>query len=204
MKNSNAHWDRIFKSKKDADLGWYESSASQTLKFIESIDMPATATIFLSGAGTSNLVDALLDSGFELVINDISNEALKQIKHRLGFSSSEYLHYDMAMPLTKNYTVDCWVDRAVLHFLLSENEINNYFDNLKACVKVGGYVLLAEFANEGAKKCAGLEVHQYTVDEMQQRLGGEFTLIREEVYSFTNPFGDEKPYVYALFRRKQA
>lgn len=80
--------------------------------------------------------------------------------------------------------------------------VPSYFDNLKAAVKKGGYVLLAEFSKHGAKKCAGLDVHQYDQEEMQQRLGEEFQLITAEAFEFINPPGDSRPYIYGLFIRR--
>jgi hypothetical protein len=65
-----------------------------------------------------------------------------------------------------------------------------------------GYVLLAEFAPDGAPKCAGLEVHSYGAKEMADRLGREFTLIKTERYPYINPVGDVRPYTYALFQRQ--
>ncbi|MEN9667040.1 MAG: hypothetical protein RLZZ326_3403, partial [Planctomycetota bacterium] len=51
-------------------------------------------------------------------------------------------------------------------------------------------------------RCAGLNVHRYTVEEMTRRLGPEFTLLKTEEYVFKNPAGSPRPYVYALFRRE--
>jgi hypothetical protein len=97
---------------------------------------------------------------------------------------------------------EVWIDRAVLHFLLSEPEIGGYFSNLRAVLKPGGYVLLAEFSESGAPRCAGLEVHRYSVNEMARRLGEEFSLVKAEDFVFVSPAGAPRPYVYALFRRQ--
>jgi len=62
-------------------------------------------------------------------------------------------------------------------------------------------VLLAEFSKTGAPRCAGLDVHRYSADEMSERLGREFVLVESEDYTFVNPAGAPRPYVYALFQR---
>jgi hypothetical protein len=36
---------------------------------------------------------------------------------------------------------------------------------------------------------------------MAERLGPEFGLVQAEDYTFVNPAGAPRPYVYALFRR---
>jgi SAM-dependent methyltransferase len=205
MNTQNPHWDEIFSGKTDTELGWYESDASQTLKFLDKIDL-SEATIFLPGAGTSVLVDALLPRCSHIVLNDISDEALKKLEGRIGTNQGKvsWLHYDMSKPLPFGTpAVDVWIDRAVLHFLCTEEDIQSYFDNLRSLLSVGGYALMAEFSNDGASKCAGLDLHRYSVEEMTERIGPDFTLMNEERYVFINPSGDPRPYIYALYKRTQ-
>lgn len=57
MLGATQHWNEIFTTKADAKLGWYESDAAQTLKFLADIPDLAEATVFLPGAGTSVLVE---------------------------------------------------------------------------------------------------------------------------------------------------
>ena len=198
------HWNTIFSTKDDSELGWYESDPSQTLKFLDLVSPAAGATIFLPGAGTSTLVDELLVRGFELVLNDISDEALDRLRARIGSSGRLFwLHHDISRPLPEGVPpVDIWIDRAVLHFLLEEEDIRGYFSNLRALVRPGGHVLLAEFSTNGASSCAGLELHRYSVEELTERMGEEFKLVEQEEYTYINPFGDTRPYVYALYRRQ--
>jgi SAM-dependent methyltransferase len=198
------HWNQIFASKADKELGWYEADVRQTLAFLDRIPSAPTQTIFLPGAGTSLLVDELLSRGNRLVLNDISSEALAQLRARVGERGHqiEWLHHDISQPLPDGGTrADIWIDRAVLHFLLPASEIDGYFVNVRAVVKPGGHVLLAEFSKTGAPRCAGLDVHRYSVEEMITRLGRDFALVAAEDYTFVNPAGAPRPYVYALFQR---
>jgi SAM-dependent methyltransferase len=202
----NQHWDGIFSSKKDHQLGWYEDNVTQTIKFIDQEVKLHNSTIFLPGAGTSLLVDELIKEGANLILNDISSQALNNLKKRASASQNNkiyWLLHNISQPLP-NHIPDCdlWIDRAVLHFLLSEDDINGYFYNLHSVVKSGGYVLLAEFSLDGASKCAGLELNRYSLEEMVMRMGADFTLIRHENYTFINPAGNPRPYIYALFQRK--
>lgn len=205
MPATNQHWNAIFSTKSDTELGWYEADMSQTLKFLDSIPDLNQATVFLPGAGTSLLVDHLLSRCEHLILNDISDEALKKLGERIQQTEKvSWLHHDMSRPLPEGGpSSDVWIDRAVLHFLLEENQIRTYFDNLRSALSPVGYVLLAEFATDGAPKCAGLDLHRYSVEEMTERIGHEFTLLREERYTFINPFGDPRPYVYALYKRNK-
>lgn len=204
MTSSSEHWNKIFSIKADPELGWYEGDVTQTLKFLAQIPPAESRRVFLPGAGTSSLVEELLERGHSLILNDISDEALNKLRRRIGENERlTSLHHDIseALPAGK-YQADLWVDRAVLHFLLDEDDIQMYFSNLKSVVRSGGYALLAEFALAGAPKCAGLELHRYSVDEMSRRMGPEFELVEHEDYTFINPAGDPRPYVYALFKRQ--
>ncbi len=203
MATKNQHWNSIFAAKNAEQLGWYETDVSQTLKFLEQVPHIETATAFLPGAGTSLLVDEILHRVERLILNDISDEALYQLKQRTGEQTHIiWLHHDMSQPVNAELpVVDIWIDRAVLHFLLDETDIQGYFANLHAMTCQGSYVLLAEFSTSGALKCAGLELHRYSLEEMTQRMGPDFQLIHHEYYTFTNPSGDPRPYIYALFKK---
>lgn len=205
MTTPNQHWNAIFSTKADLELGWYQRDATQTLKFLDLIPESRTATIFLPGAGTSVLVDELLSRGSRLILNDISDEALKQLKKRIGHHGDgvTWLHHDISKPIPDGLPqVDIWIDRAVLHFLLDEAGIEGYFRNLRSLLRQGGYALLAEFSTTGAPKCAGLDLHRYSVEELTERLGDGFDLIKYEDYIFINPFDEPRPYVYALYKKR--
>ncbi len=150
------------------------------------------------------LIDALLARGHKLILNDISEVALNKLRVRIGTNDKvSWLHHDMAQPFPDNFCqqVDIWIDRAVLHFLLKENDIQGYFANLHSAVRPGGCVLLAEFSLTGTQKCAGLELHRYSIEEMQMRLGNDFALIASEEHTYINPSGQPRPYIYGLFKK---
>jgi EEF1A lysine methyltransferase 2 len=203
MTTRNEHWNAIFSTKADPELGWYEKDVSQTLKFLDHIPQAESAMVFLPGAGTSALVDQLLDRGHKLVLNDISDEALNKLRARIGTSNKlTWLHHDISRPLPESAPLaDIWIDRAVLHFLLEEADIQGYFANLQSAIKPGGYALLAEFSTMDARKCAGLELHRYSIEEMTRRMGSAFELVKHEDYTYINPVGDPRPYIYALYKK---
>lgn len=198
------HWNEIFETTKDEKLGWYEGDFSQTNKFLKIIPNLHEKNVFISGVGTTGLVDELTGNVNMLLLNDISYEAISILKKRLRFSKQdiEYITSDISKKLPiKSGFVDLWIDRAVLHFLREPIRITGYFYNASRVIKSGGYLLLAEFADNGAEKCAGLELHRYTIEEMVERCGEDFELVKYEPYTYYNPYGEARPYIYSLFRR---
>lgn len=202
--SSSQHWNTIFKQRSNKQLGWYEEDVHQTLKLLQSVTINSQSKIFLPGAGTSQLVDVLLETEAHITANDLSNIALEQLADRIGENASiDYLVHNMARPFPQaKEQYNLWIDRAVLHFLLDEKDIQQYFLNLSNTLQSGGFVLFAEFTIGGAKKCAGLNVHQYTAEELSRRLGTGFQLERDELHTFINPQGDARPYVYTLFKKQ--
>ena len=204
MKSRSKHWDTIFSTTEDSELWWYENDISQTMKLLDYIPDLEGLSIFLPGVGTSILIDELLGKGANLVLNDISAEALESVKRRLkgGGEGIKWLCQDISLPIPKKVpNIDIWIDRAVLHFLTDRDDIKGYFDNVKSMLNIGGYAIFAEFSKAGASKCAGLDLHQYSIEELSNELGSSFELISYFDFVYTNPRGDPRPYLYSLYKR---
>ena len=205
MEPSSNHWNTIFSNTEDSKLGWYEKDGFQTLKLLNQIPDWEKSTIFIPGAGTSILIEELLSRGTNLVLNDISIEALNRVKSRLNkeYREIDWFCQDIAKPIPDTIpNVDIWIDRAVLHFLIDEDDIKEYFKNVESILKAGGHAIFAEFSKKGATKCAGLTIHRYSIEELSERLGESFTRISHFDYTFINPNGDPRPYIYALYKRE--
>jgi hypothetical protein len=206
MKSDSKHWDNIFSKTEDTKLGWYEKDTSQTFKLINKIPDLEKAIVFLPGAGTSILIEDLMPRVSKLILNDISNEALSLVRKRLRETSGKiiWLYQDIAQPIKESIPeVDIWIDRAVLHFLTNKDDIKGYFENVKSTLKIGSHAIFAEFSMRGAKKCAGLKLNRYSIEELSRNLGSSFRIVSHFDYTYITPFGDPRPYVYALYKREK-
>ena len=204
MKTMADHWNEIFHKTDEEKLGWHENDYSQTSKFLDLIPEWKNSKIFVPGVGTSGLVDVLSGSNAELVLNDISSAAIEKAKRRYSDKKHNirWLCQDISESLPSDLDdIDIWIDRAVLHFLINDSAVEAYFRNVHATVKTGGYALFAEFSKTGATKCAGLDVRRYDLDELKGYLTA-FELVTSDEYTYINPNGDPRPYIYALFKRK--
>ena len=59
--NENEHWNKIYATKADSELGWFESDLSYSLNQLSKVTLNgASTTVFVAGAGRSKVVDYLL------------------------------------------------------------------------------------------------------------------------------------------------
>lgn len=200
------HWNEAYLKNTTDKLGWYEKKSIQTLNLIQETKIPKSSTILNVGSGSSTLVDNLLEVGFSNIIaNDLAEESLISLKSRVGTNNNvQFIVDDLlhSTQLTTLRNIDLWNDRAVLHFFLKDEEISAYFNLVKKVLKPNGFVIIAVFAKEGAEKCCGLPLKRYNVSMLQNKLGTDFELKKSFNYTFVNPYGAERPYIYTLFQRK--
>jgi len=200
------HWNNTYSKNVEEKLGWYETDLSPSLRLIDECQINKDAAILIVGAGSTNLIDELIKNDFtSITATDISDVALANLTNRVAKSENLIcIVDDLRKPekLRKIEPIDLWFDRAVLHFLVEQEDQNQYFDLLRSKIKRGGHVILAEFSLDGAIKCSGLPIVNYSAALLQERLGDEFSLIKEFKYVYTMPSGDKRPYIYTLFKRK--
>jgi hypothetical protein len=61
---------------------------------------------------------------------------------------------------------------------------------------------MASFADDGPKRCSGLDVCRYHAETMAAELGEGFLLVREARETHTTPWGSTQPFFYGVFRRQ--
>lgn len=203
--NAKNHWNNAYSHSTEEKLGWFETDLTPSLELIEKAAIHKNARIINIGSGSTTLIDKLLTDGYSnLIATDISEIALDNLCKRVD-NKIETIIDDLTNPSKLNTLepVDLWIDRAVLHFFISENEQTAYFELLRRKITQGGYVILAQFNLEGASKCSGLPVHRYDKDMLAKRLGPNFKLIESFNYTYAMPSGDLRPYVYTLFQHSK-
>ena len=208
MNNKQTHWDNVYLKNEINKLGWYEENPSPSLDLIKKCKLAKSAKILDVGSGTTTLLNKLANDGYEnITALDISKVALENAKNIIDpkfVSNFSWIVGDIteSQIVQKIKLVDLWHDRTVLHFLIEENQQLGYLNNLKKIVKIGGYVIIAVFSLDGAKRCSGLDVKNYNHTMIAEFLGDEFNLIEYFPHIYFQPSGAERPYVYTLFQRK--
>ena len=96
---------------------------------------------------------------------------------------------------------DVWHDRAMFHFLTSEEQISAYRDTLRDSINENGYIIIGTFSPHGPKRCSGLPTRQYDAEDLKLALGNEYN----EIYSFTvdhiTPAGLTQNFQFCCFQK---
>jgi len=202
MKENKAHWEKIYQTKKPAEVSWTQAVPQTSLDFIHSFNLPKTAGIIDIGGGDSALADHLLAEGFtDVTVLDISASALEKAKTRLG-SKSKFVTWIVSdvtdFKPTRQY--DLWHDRATFHFLTAENQLAPYL--AIAGKAIARYMVIGTFSEKGPDKCSGLPVKQYSELQLQKQLKRDFTKMRCINEDHKTPFGTKQNFLFCSFKKK--
>ena len=198
-----SHWQRVYTTKKPTEVSWYQPTAALSVSMIRRVAPDHAAAIIDVGGGASTLVDGLLADGYKNVtVLDVSGAALAEASARLGSEAArvtwlEANVLDAALPAS---VYDVWHDRAVFHFLTEVPDRKRYVQQVRAAVRLGGYVMVATFASDGPTKCSGLDVARYSPQELHGQFGSEFQLLESAREEHHTPAGSIQPFVYCLCR----
>lgn len=199
--SNKKHWETVFETKTPEQVSWTQEVPQTSLTFIRSFNLNKDASIIDIGGGDSNLVDSLLLEGYKnITVLDISKKALERAKKRLGEKAKEvtWIVSDIN-DFNPTISYDVWHDRASFHFLTQEVQIKRYIG--LANKNITGYLVLGTFSKEGPLKCSGLEISQYSKEDLTSRFG-EFIKIECLTEDHTTPFDTKQNFTFCSFKKK--
>lgn len=159
--------------------------------------------VALIGVGASSLALDLVDSGYSSIeAVDLSSEALRQLKLRLGDRSEgvRFVTSDVREVRFEGQ-VDLWHDRATLHFLNDALDQSQYAARAAEAVRRDGYLIVATFGANGPEQCSGLPVTRHTPSSLATLFAGSFDLRESFDVVHTTPWGSTQAFTYAVFTR---
>jgi 2-polyprenyl-3-methyl-5-hydroxy-6-metoxy-1,4-benzoquinol methylase len=198
------HWRRVFTTKGERDVSWFEAFPAMSLRMMEAAGLGPETCVLDVGGGDSHLVDALASRGLDcLAVLDVSADALHRAQERLGDLAGAFTWIEADVTTAWSLKpMDIWHDRAVFHFLTTAEERTTYRAHLLETVKPDGAVIIATFALDGPDRCSGLPVARYSAETLAAELGTRFTLLEARRHEHRTPWGATQPFVYARFRRE--
>jgi SAM-dependent methyltransferase len=197
------HWEKVFDTKAENDVSWFQEYPKTSIEFLELFDLPLDANIIDVGGGDSRFIDALLDKGYKNIwLLDISAKAIDRVRLRLGERASG-VHFVVSdiTEFVPEVQFDFWHDRAAFHFLTDEDSINKYVSIAENAIRPDGYLILGTFSDTGPVKCSGLEIKQYTQAGMSSRFEKNFERIKCIEVEHQTPFQTSQNFLFCSFRR---
>ncbi len=204
MSEKKVHWETIYQTKQPNEVSWTQERPNTSIDSIVSSGLEKTARIIDIGGGDSNLVDHLLDLGYQNVtVLDISASALERSKNRLGKRAEQvtWVVSDV-LDFVPDSTFDFWHDRAAFHFLTSTADIERYTSLVAQSVT--GYLTIGTFSTDGPLKCSGLEITQYSEASLSDKLTSNFDKVICITEDHQTPFNTTQNFLFCTFRKKDS
>ncbi|AYZ13823.1 class I SAM-dependent methyltransferase [Chryseobacterium arthrosphaerae] len=204
MNNSSEHknhWENVYETKNPDQVSWTQAKPQTSLDFISSFGLGKEARIIDIGGGDSNLVDFLLQEGYEnITVLDISSKALEKAKERLGDAAAKvkWIATDITA-FEPAETYDIWHDRAAFHFLTNQEQVSKYIGIAEKSIT--GFMVLGTFSKNGPTKCSGLDIQQYDEESLSSEFESGFEKIQCLTEDHTTPFGTTQNFVFCSFKK---
>ena len=201
--DAKGHWENVCTTEKSNEVSWCQEYPQTSINLILPTNPSKDAKIIDVGGGDSNLAETLLDLGFKnITVLDISANALERAKKRLGNKSSmvTWIESDI-LEFENDNRYDIWHDRALLHFLTSEENLKNYVKLVKQHVMQGGYLIISTFSTKGPIKCSGLDTRQYSKESIKELFSNEFEHVKSFEEEHVTPRGMGQIFTWNVFRK---
>jgi rhodanese-related sulfurtransferase len=192
------HWDDVYRTRDLERVSWFQHDPAMSLRLVES----TPGSVVDVGAGTSFLVDRLLESGrTDVTVLDVSDAALELTRRRLG-DAADRVTFEIAdvVEWSPGRQYDVWHDRATFHFLTDPAHRRRYIDLVAEAVAAGGVLVLATFAEDGPTRCSGLPTARYSAADLAELFSARFTLEHEERETHSTPAGTTQAFTWVTLR----
>ena len=201
--NKQQYWQRVYQTKQLSEVSWYQQVPTESLQFVQQLNIPLSAAIIDIGGGDSLLADHLLQVGYtDITVLDISEAAISRAKKRLGVQASK-IHWIVAdvLELEVDKKFDCWHDRATFHFFTTDKEIEQYISTANKHLNDSGKLIMGTFSADGPDKCSGLSVKQYSENNLTKILKQWFTKIKCIHSEHLTPFNTIQQFLFCSFKK---
>lgn len=143
------------------------------------------AAVIDFGGGNSTLVDDLLGAGFvDVSVSDISANAIKASKERLGTKAYQvdWIVADITAAGLLVERFDVWHDRAVFSLPHDADDRRKFVELVMPALNPGGHIIVASFGLDGPQKCSGLDVMRYSPATIHGEFGSPLMLIPDKTF----------------------
>ena len=198
------HWRSVYVAKRPSELSWFEAGSRSSLAALDRVGATPAMALVDVGAGASTLVDALLDRGWkDLTVLEVAEPALDATRLRLDDRGAA-IRWEVADVLDwrPDRSFDIWHDRAVFHFLISQEDRAAYKRALLQATRQGSHAIIATFALDGPETCSGLPVQRYSAAALAAEFSPEFQLLDAWSKVHVTPWGAEQHFQWVALARR--
>lgn len=202
---ARSHWESIYNASSCERLSWYQESPEDSLRLIKESGVLPDAAVIDAGGGASSLASCLLTLGFrDVSVLDCSEEAMAQARKRMDTRAGQvsWIRDDIRSFRTDR-SFRLWHDRAVFHFMDSEEDRRRYLDTLDACLDQDGLAIIGTFALTGPSRCSRLNVEQYDAERIAGVFAPRFEILSSMGSTHQTPSGASQDFMFFTFRRKR-
>ncbi|HHZ81864.1 MAG TPA: class I SAM-dependent methyltransferase [Flavobacteriales bacterium] len=200
---SKTHWDNVYNTKGDNEVGWYQDTPVTSLQLIEELRLGLNDSVIDVGGGNSNLIFELTGLGFSnLTVLDISSSALNRTKKKMGSLASRVTWVVSDILDYESYNeYELIHDRAAFHFLTNPDDVERYAKWAMDSTKMGGYIIISTFSLSGPKRCSNLDIVQYSAKSLEKVFRKGFKLVKTMDTVHITPFNSTQNFVFCVFKR---
>jgi 2-polyprenyl-3-methyl-5-hydroxy-6-metoxy-1,4-benzoquinol methylase len=202
MMSSQEHWNSIYETKQLEETSWFQPDDATSLDLIRRYS-DVTHAIIDVGAGGSTLADELLTLEYsDVTVLDVSDEVLRHVQQRIAGQGN--LVSVIAADVTTwvpDKKFDLWHDRAVFHFMVTDDAVLAYMSAVRTAVPINGVIVIGVFAEDGPESCSGLPVRRYSLATLMEIFGNDFVLETSINEVHITPWSAEQSFLWAVFRR---
>ncbi len=199
------HWNAVYREKKEAQTSWFRAHLDESLRLIDSLNLPRDAALLDVGGGRATLVDDLLQRGFtDVGVLDISATALDEARTRLGAAGADvnWIAGDVTEVELPAARYALWHDRAVFHFLVDKIARDRYVRQISRVVRRGGHAVIGAFAADGPERCSGLPVARYDADTLAAQFAPTLEKVAASRELHRTPWNSEQAFTYVVLSRR--
>ena len=200
--NRTEHWESVYTSKDDTQVGWYQPDPEISFRLIETAS-PEKGSVIDIGGGTSRLPEKLLDHGYKrITVLDISAAAVAKAKRRLAERASmiDWILGDVTEVRQLGH-FDIWHDRAVFHFFGEPSDRRRYVELAGRTLLKGSHLIVGTFAKNGPPRCSGLDVCRYDAAGLAAEFSPVFRAVDETSHLHHTPTGKPQPFIFLTLER---
>lgn len=165
-------WEQRYRSVDPTEVSWFEPTPTLSLQMLNAAGVTPSNSLVDVGGGASALAETLWQRGHrDLTVVDASPTAMAIARDRWPEGDGVAWVATDLLEWRPERQFDVWHDRAVFHFLTSDDQRDAYGALLRRALVPGGVVAIAGFAEDGPSMCSGLEVRRHSTDELIAALG---------------------------------